>query len=61
MAHGAAKTKEPVREGLIAMLGPFLDTNIVCTMTALVVLTADVWQVRDSAGETLYGIGSANS
>jgi len=38
MAHGAAKTKEPVREGLIAMLGPFLDTNIVCTMTALVIL-----------------------
>jgi AGCS family alanine or glycine:cation symporter len=40
MAHGAAKTKEPVREGLIAMLGPFLDTNLVCTMTALVILMA---------------------
>jgi len=40
MAHGAAKTKEPVREGLIAMLGPFLDTNIICTLTALVLLMA---------------------
>ena len=42
MAHGAAKTKEPVREGLIAMLGPFLDTNLVCTMTALVILSTGV-------------------
>ncbi len=42
MAHGAAKTKEPVREGLIAMLGPFLDTNIICTMTALVILSTGV-------------------
>ncbi len=38
MAHGNAKTKEPVREGLVAMLGPLIDTLIVCTMTALVVL-----------------------
>ncbi|MDF1546023.1 MAG: amino acid carrier protein, partial [bacterium] len=42
MAHGAAKTKEPIREGLIAMLGPFLDTNIVCTLTALVILGSGV-------------------
>jgi len=42
MAHGAAKTKEPIREGLIAMLGPFLDTNLVCTMTALVIVIAGV-------------------
>ncbi len=34
MAHGAAKTNEPVREGLVAMLGPFIDTIVVCTMTA---------------------------
>lgn len=38
LAHGAAKTREPVREGLIAMLGPFIDTNIICTLTALVIL-----------------------
>jgi len=42
MAHGAAKTKEPIREGLIAMLGPFIDTNLVCTMTALVIVIAGV-------------------
>ena len=44
MAHGAAKTKEPIREGLIAMLGPFLDTNIVCTLTALVIMSTGVLQ-----------------
>jgi AGCS family alanine or glycine:cation symporter len=42
MAHGAAKTDEPVREGLVAMLGPFLDTHVVCTLTALVILTAGI-------------------
>ncbi|MGH1468364.1 MAG: alanine/glycine:cation symporter family protein [Bdellovibrionales bacterium] len=40
MAHGNAKTSEPVSEGLVAMLGPFIDTVIVCTMTALVILTS---------------------
>lgn len=39
LAHGAARTKEPVREGLVAMVGPFLDTNIVCTLTALTILS----------------------
>ena len=33
MAHGAAMTKEPIREGLVAMIGPFIDTIIVCTIT----------------------------
>jgi len=42
MAHGAAKTKEPIREGLIAMLGPFLDTNVVCTVTAVVIIVTGV-------------------
>lgn len=42
MAHGAAQTKEPVREGLVAMLGPFIDTHIVCTCTALVILSSGV-------------------
>ena len=44
IAHGAAKTKEPVRQGIIAMLGPFIDTIVICTMTALVILTSGVWQ-----------------
>jgi AGCS family alanine or glycine:cation symporter len=38
IAHGAAQTKEPVREGLVAMLGPFIDTILICTMTALVII-----------------------
>jgi len=40
MAHGAAKTDEPVREGLVAMVGPLIDTLIICTMTAFVILSA---------------------
>lgn len=43
MAHAAAKTKEPVREGLVAMMGPFIDTIIICTMTALVIVIMGVW------------------
>lgn len=44
MAHGAAKTTEPIREGLVAMLGPVIDTLIVCTCTALVILITGSWQ-----------------
>ena len=53
MAHGAAKTNEPVREGLVAMLGPVIDTIVVCTMTALALLVTDVWQVTGIEGITL--------
>ena len=45
MAHAAAKTAEPVREGLVAMLGPFIDTIVICTMTALVILVTGAWDV----------------
>ncbi len=38
IAHAAAKTDEPVREGIVAMIGPFIDTIVVCTMTALTIL-----------------------
>ncbi len=44
MAHGAARTSEPIREGLVAMLGPVIDTLLVCTCTALVVLLSGLWQ-----------------
>ncbi len=50
IAHAAAKTDNPVRQGMIAMLGTFIDTLIVCTMTALVILTSNVWTVADGAG-----------
>ena len=42
MAHAAAKTKEMAREGFVAMLGPFIDTIVICSMTALVILVTDV-------------------
>jgi len=43
MAHSAAKTDEPVREGIVAGLEPFIDTIVVCTITALVILSTNVW------------------
>jgi AGCS family alanine or glycine:cation symporter len=42
MAHGAAKTNEPIREGLVATIGPIVDTLIVCTCTALAILVTDL-------------------
>ena len=54
MAHGAAMTKEPVREGLVAMIEPFIDTIIVCTITALVILSSGVWQQEGLNGCLLY-------
>ena len=53
LAHGAAKTKEPVREGLVAMMGPFIDTLVVCTMTALAILVTGVWTSGDVNGISL--------
>jgi AGCS family alanine or glycine:cation symporter len=46
IAHAAAKTDEPVREGMVAMLGPFVDTLLVCTMTGLVIVTTGAWRER---------------
>ena len=43
IAHGAAQTREPVREGLVAMLGPFVDTIVICTMTALVIIVTGAY------------------
>jgi len=43
IAHAAARTDEPIREGVVAAMGPFIDTIIICTMTALVVLSSGVW------------------
>lgn len=43
IAHSAAQTKEPVREGVVALLEPFVDTVIICTMTALVILISGEW------------------
>jgi AGCS family alanine or glycine:cation symporter len=43
VAHAAAKCEEPVREGIVAGLGPFVDTLVVCTVTALIILTTGAW------------------
>lgn len=53
MAHGASKTSEPIREGLVAMLGPAIDTLVVCTLTALCILVTGVWKTTDVNGVSL--------
>lgn len=50
MAHSAAKTDEPVREGIVAGLEPFIDTIVVCTLTSLVILSTGIWQ-RESVAD----------
>jgi len=44
IAHSTAKTKFSVREGAVAMLGPYIDTLIICTMTALVIISTGAWK-----------------
>jgi AGCS family alanine or glycine:cation symporter len=46
IAHAAAKTDEPVSEGVVALLEPFIDTIVICTMTALVIIMTGVWDQR---------------
>lgn len=46
IAHAAAKTKEPVREGVVAMIGPFVDTLLICTLTGLVIVLTNVWDQK---------------
>ena len=46
MAHAAARTNEPVREGLVAMLEPFIDTLVICTMTGLVIVVTGAYSDR---------------
>ena len=53
MAHGAARTDEPVHEGLVAMLGPMIDTLLVCTLTALALLATGVLGTSDARGVAL--------
>lgn len=44
IAHAAAKTKYPAREGLVASVGPFIDTLIICTLTALLIIVTGAWE-----------------
>jgi alanine or glycine:cation symporter, AGCS family len=66
IAHAAAECKGPVSQGLIAMLGTFIDTIIVCSLTALVILTTGAWTSGETGAEltslafdtALPGVGS---
>jgi len=51
IAHGAAKTDKPVREGLVAMLGPLIDTLIICSITALVIVSTGAYQTCKVKGQ----------
>jgi alanine or glycine:cation symporter, AGCS family len=66
MYHGQSKTDEPVQEGLVAILGPFIDTIVVCTLTALVILISGAHLEAETNGilmtliafkKTLFGWG----
>lgn len=62
IAHAAAQTNDPVRQGMIGMLGTFIDTLIVCTMTALVILLTGAWtsgETGASLSSLAYGQGIA--
>ncbi len=50
IAHAAARTDDPVRQGTIAMLGTFIDTLLICTMTALVIVLTGAWTQLDAGG-----------
>ncbi|RJS94679.1 sodium:alanine symporter family protein [Salinisphaera sp. Q1T1-3] len=52
IAHAAARTNSPVRQGVVAMLGTFIDTIIVCTLTALVIVATGTWS-QDQTGAAL--------
>jgi AGCS family alanine or glycine:cation symporter len=66
IAHAAAKTDDPVRQGTIAMLGTFIDTIVICTVTALVIVVSGQWTTGESGaalssaafGHALPGVGN---
>ncbi len=60
IAHAAAKTNDPVRQGAIGMLGTFIDTIIVCTMTALVIIVTGAWMSGEN-GATMTTIAFGNA
>ena len=61
MAHGAAKTAQPVREGLVAMLGPAIDTLLICSLTGFAILVTGVWQTKDVNGVSLTAAAFNNA
>jgi len=62
IAHSAAKTDEPVREGVVAGLEPFIDTIVVCTLTTLVILLSGAWnRAPESTYESMPGLKNAHA
>ncbi|MBQ0763205.1 alanine/glycine:cation symporter family protein [Marinobacter psychrophilus] len=51
IAHASAKTNSPVNQGMVAMLGTFIDTIIICTITGMVIITSGVWTSGVSGAE----------
>ncbi|MRI35292.1 sodium:alanine symporter family protein [Endozoicomonas sp. OPT23] len=66
IAHAAAQTKDPVRQGLIAMLGTFIDTIVICSITGLAIITSGLWTSGESGAaltsaafaQALPGVGN---
>jgi len=56
IAHAAAKTGEPIREGAVAMVGPLVDTLIICTITGLVILSTGAWQDKQDTHKLLKNV-----
>jgi len=51
IAHAAARTGSPVQQGVVAMLGTFIDTIVICTMTALVIIATGVWDTGETGAQ----------
>jgi len=61
IAHAAAKTDNPVQQGTIAMLGTFIDTIIICSITGLVIIASGAWQMIDPSTSAAYSGASLTS
>lgn len=55
IAHGASATRSPIEQGLLGMLGPFVDTIVVCSITAVALVVSGVWSNTDVEGITMVG------
>ena len=64
LAHGTAKTDQPIREGFVGMLGPIIDTHLICTATALVILASEsqsengILAIANAFEKTMPGFGA---
>lgn len=61
MALGASQSTEPIREGLVSMLSPAIDTLLVCSLTALAILVTGVWETSGANGVTLTAMAFQSS